>query len=233
MEGKIYPRLDEDSEDNTSEIELPMKLNLEPSAPLNEYSEMITPTTTTTTDHFRLQKINEIEQNLQKNSDSRKKLIKKYNRAHNIVSSTDSILTTACMGLGASGIVLLTTVISAPIVILLESVSLGTGLLSIVAKGVGKKLQTKADKHLKIYVLAETKLNTIHSHISKALEDGRVSQEEFSLILEEEKKFIIMKEEIKRANKKQVSEYEKNSFINKGKEEMITKFIRFFKKEIK
>ena len=43
------------------------------------------------------------------------------------------------------------------------------------------KLVKKSKKHDEITVLTESKLNTISSHVSKAIEDGRISQEEFVL----------------------------------------------------
>ena len=63
------------------------------------------------------------------------------------------------------------------------------GVGSIILKYINKKLQHKADKHRQILVLLESKINTIHNHISKALEDGRISEEEFQFILEEENKY--------------------------------------------
>jgi len=45
--------------------------------------------------------------------------------------------------------------------------------------------------------LAETKLSAIGDHISKAIEDDAISQEEYSLILSEYKHYNAMKEEIR------------------------------------
>ena len=47
-----------------------------------------------------------------------------------------------------------------------------------------KSLTCKAEKHEKIKTIASTKLNTIASHISKALSDNKVADEEFQLFLE-------------------------------------------------
>jgi hypothetical protein len=59
------------------------------------------------------------------------------------------------------------------------------------------KLSMKAQKHEKIKVLVEAKLNTINDHVSKTVKDDRISAEEYSLILSELAKFIQMKEEIR------------------------------------
>ena len=46
-------------------------------------------------------------------------------------------------------------------------------------------------------MLAIAKLNTVHGHISKAVEDCHVSDEEYKLILDEVEKYRTMKEEIR------------------------------------
>lgn len=48
-----------------------------------------------------------------------------------------------------------------------------------------------------IKMLTDTKLNTISDHISKALKDHQISDEEYSLILSELKIFNQMKKEIR------------------------------------
>ena len=60
-----------------------------------------------------------------------------------------------------------------------------TGFLSIIGKYSLKKSPSKAEKHEKIKRIASAKLDTIASHISKALNDNKVTDEEFQLILEE------------------------------------------------
>ena len=60
-----------------------------------------------------------------------------------------------------------------------------------------KKLKVKARKHDQIRMLAKSKLNTINDHVSQAMEDGTISQEEYLLISNELKKFHTMKEEIR------------------------------------
>ena len=46
-------------------------------------------------------------------------------------------------------------------------------------------------------MLASSKLDTVASHISKALMDDYISDEEFKLIMEELNKYKAMKEEIR------------------------------------
>jgi hypothetical protein len=77
-------------------------------------------------------------------------------------------------------VALLTTVIATPVVIAMEGVALGTGAISVAFNSVcDKVLSTKARKHIRIMMLAEAKINTISDHISKALKDNHVSDDEF------------------------------------------------------
>ena len=47
-------------------------------------------------------------------------------------------------------------------------------------------------------MLATSKLNTVHSHISKALLDCQVSDDEHKLILDEVEKYRAMNEDLRR-----------------------------------
>ena len=81
--------------------------------------------------------------------------------------------------LDAAGIGFLTTIIAAPVVIACEGIALGAGLLSVIGGQVNQKIILKAEKHVKIKVLADSKLNTINDYISKALIDGDISDKEY------------------------------------------------------
>ena len=134
---------------------------------------------------YRLQKIKEIQAFLEKEVATREALSKKYFRTAKIVDNVDTVLITLTLGAGAGGIALLSTVVASPIVIPLEGMALFTGLLSIIGKYSLKKSTSKAEKHEKITTIASAKLDTITSHVSKALSDNKVIDEEFQLILEE------------------------------------------------
>ena len=176
--------------------------------------------------NYRIGKINEIQQALEKERDQRRDLSKKYNRGIKLINYTDGFLITVCMGLGSAGVFLFSTVILAPVVAAMEGVALGSGLLSIVGKYVNTRLTLKAQK-----ILAEAKLNTISDHISKALNDGEISAEEFALIMSELSKFQEMKNAIRKKNKERNSEEDKNSLIEQGRKEARESFVnQFFKK---
>ena len=142
----------------------------------------------------------------------------------------DTVLITISLGSGAGGIGLLSTVIAAPAVIAIEGVALLTGLLSIIGKYNVKKFTSKAKKHEKIKTIASTKLDTITSHVSKALSDNKVSDEEFKLILEELEKYKVMKEEVRSKTKKKIATETEETLIERGRQEARESFRRLVEK---
>ena len=99
-----------------------------------------------------------------------------------------------------------------------------TGLLSIIGNYSVKKSTSTAEKQEKIKTIASAKLNTISSHISKALSDKG-----FQLILEELEKYKVMKEEV--TSKKKISTETEESLIEQGRREVRESFWRLVKKE--
>jgi len=150
---------------------------------------------------YRLQKIYEIEEEITQERDKRTALCTQYRRSIRIISVIDNALIVTVMGLSSSGLGVLTTVIAAPAIAIATGTAVGVGLLIIIGGQVSKKLVLKVAKHEKIKTLAEAKLNTISSLISKALVDDNISDEEYSLILNEFVKFNEMKEEIRSKSK--------------------------------
>ena len=164
---------------------------------------------------YRLQKIGEIQKEIENEKKKRIHLSKKYHRAFKIISFVDSSLQASGIALGVVGIGFLSTIAAAPVAIACE---------------VNKKLALKAEKHEKIKVLAESKLNTINSYISKALIDDIVSDSEYELILSELQKFKEMMKEIRDKTKIGIDEITKESLINKGREDAINAFNNMFAK---
>ena len=93
-----------------------------------------------------------------------------------------------------------------------------------------KKTTLKGEKHLKISMLAKGKLDTIDSHISEALMDNRISNDEFKLIMEELNKYKAMKEEIRSNTKKKIKEEEEQSLIERGRQEARESFRKLVEK---
>jgi hypothetical protein len=173
---------------------------------------------------FTLHKINEILKILKAERYKRSSLAKKYQRGINVLTRLSYGCEAAKIGLGTAGVALLTTVIATPVVIAMEAVALGTGATSVMFNLVcDKVLSIKARKQIRIMMLAESKINTISDHISKALKDKHVS-DEFSLILSELTKFSQMKDEIR--TKTKIDDETKQSLIKQGKEQAVEPFLR-------
>ena len=173
---------------------------------------------------YQLQKINEIQAFLEKEVATREALSKKYFRAASIIDNVDTVLSMITLGGGAGGVALLSTVIAAPAVIAIEGVALFTGFLSIIGKYNVNKSTSKAEKHEKSKTIASTKLDTIASHISKALSDNKVTDEEFRLILEELEKYKVMKEEVRSNTKKKIATEMEETLIERGRQEARNSF---------
>ena len=170
---------------------------------------------------YRLQRICEIQKQLETERDTRSALYKKYRRGINAIDGVDTALATAGVGLGASGIGLLSSVAAAPVALILEIAAVACGLTSMAGKVISRRLALKAKKHDEIRVLAEAKLNTLSDHVSKALRDGEVSDDEFRLVLDEMEKYGQMKSTIRSQSQSaaQIDEAAKNELIRRGHEE--------------
>ena len=105
------------------------------------------------------------------------------------------------IGLGITGVGLLSTIVAAPAVIGMEAVSIVMSLLGVVENQAIKKMSLKIEKHEKIATLAVSTLSTISSLILKALTDDSISDVEYSLILLEFETFARMKEDLRRKSK--------------------------------
>jgi len=150
---------------------------------------------------YRLQKISEIQKQLEAEKEKRADLGRKYKKGIKAVNAIDYVLATSVMGLSVVGVGLLATIIAAPAVITTETVTIGAGVLFVLNRQLNKKLVTKANKHEKLEVLAEEILNKISNHISVALNDSKISAEEFSLILSEANTFLETKEKLRSTSK--------------------------------
>ena len=93
----------------------------------------------------------------------------------------DNCLGATAIGLGITGVGLLSTIVAAPAVIEMDAISIVMGLLRVVWIHAIKKMSLNIEKHEKITMLAVSSLNTIWD-------------EECSLILLEFETFTRMKD---------------------------------------
>ena len=91
----------------------------------------------------------------------------------------------------------------------LSKVSVSAGTLSFIssASGVGTALSgvsRKVKKHEQTVAICQSKVNSIKDRISKALNDNKISDEEFHNIISELDKYNEMKRDIRTKNRKDI-----------------------------
>ena len=179
---------------------------------------------------YRLKVISDVQKFFEEEINKRDAFSKKYFRIAKIVNITDNALIVITIGAEGTGAVLLSTGVGAPFALALGISGVVTGAISLIGNIFSKKATTKAEKHLKIKTLATAKLDTIASHISKALMDDYISDEEFKLIMDEMNKYKAMKEEIRNNTKKILKTEEEESLIEKGRQEARESFRKLVEK---
>ena len=162
--------------------------------------------------NYRLQKISEIERTLINERDMRKSLYKKYKRSINITDGVDTGLISASVILAGVGI-------TVPIMLPLEIAAVVCGGLGMCVKLIRRKLMTKTQKHRNVQTIAESKLNSIKDIVSKALQDGEISEGEFKMVLNEMEKYSELKQEIKTTKNIEITDEEKKKLIEQGRME--------------
>ena len=180
---------------------------------------------------YRLNHIRELQKFLEDEIKNREALNKKYYRISKIINIVNSGLSSVLMGVGGAGGALMLTGVGAPISAALAIGGVVIGGVTIIGNFYSRKARTKGEKHLKISERAISKLDTIASHVSKALMDDFLSAEEFNLILEEVNKYKVLKEEIRNNTKKKLKNEEKESLIEKGRQEATNSFRKLVEKK--
>jgi hypothetical protein len=89
----------------------------------------------------------------------------------------------ACVVAGAVGTGLLASGVGFILGLALEGVTGIAGLLDVAGVAASRRCSAKVARHETIRIVAWAKLNTEYSHISKALEDRAISDDEYKLIL--------------------------------------------------
>ena len=179
---------------------------------------------------YRLNIIRDVQKYLEEEIKNREAFSKKYFRIAKVVNIVDNTLIIITIGAEGVGAAFLATGAGLPLAIALGISGTVTATISLIGNIFNKKATIKAEKHLKIKTLASAKLDTIASHISKALTDDFISNEEFNLILEEMNKYKALKEEVRNNTKKKLKTEEEKSLIEKGRQEARESFRRLVEK---
>ena len=135
--------------------------------------------------NYRLNQIDKIKEYFNNEINERKDIIKKLNKYIVSFDYFDKILITLSASFGTLSIASYAAGVGIPVGIACSSLTLiftiGTGISKSLIK-VNKK---RKKKHNKIIALAKSKLNTIDTLLSSALNDSEISHEDFTNIITE------------------------------------------------
>lgn len=178
---------------------------------------------------YRLKKIDEAEMFLHNEITKREELSKQFKRRANATMISDTSVITAITALEVASIATLTTGVGLPISIVLASTGLLLGIGSAVIHKTQKVFDSKAKKHDKIKTLAESKLDSISSLLSKAITDAHISHQEYQFILKEVASYRILKEQIRTKSKRVVdiiTTEQRQEILRQGREQGKQDFLR-------
>ena len=146
---------------------------------------------------YRLDEINKIKEYFDNETKERKDINKKLNKYLVSFDYLDKIFITLSALFSKLSIASYATVLGLPVGIVGSSLT----LISTIGTGINKSLlrvtKKRKKKHNKIIVLAKSKLNMIDTLLSSALNDSKISHEEFTNIITEKNIYENIKENIK------------------------------------
>ena len=75
--------------------------------------------------------------------------------------------------------------------------AVATGVLGVISTGISKLMLKKVEKHQQIKLIAAAKLSSVNGLVSRALQDGSISNEEYQIILQEMESYRNHKSQIR------------------------------------
>ena len=122
---------------------------------------------------------------------------KKYKRYHDFLSKVSVSTGTLSFISSASGVGTALSGVGLPAGASLRAIGLICGILSVFPGAIAKKVSHKVKKHEQTVSICQSKVNIIKDRISKALNDNKISDEEFHNIISELDKHNEMKRDIR------------------------------------
>ena len=147
--------------------------------------------------NYRLNQTDKVKDYFNNEINGRKDIIKKLNKYVVSFDYLDKIFITLSASFVTLSIASHATIVGIPVGIAGSSLT----LIFTISTGVNKSLlritKKRKKKHNKIIALAKIKLNTIDMLLSSALNDSKISHEEFTNIIAEKNMYENMKDNIK------------------------------------
>ena len=135
--------------------------------------------------NFRLKRISDIRDSLEKEFESRGRLRRRYKSLYNTAYYTNIASSLTAIASSTAAAISITTVIGALAALPLGIIAISTGAIGIVSSKISQIFLKKCEKHDRIKLIAMSKLSSVNSLVSTALTDGRISDEEFRIIMQE------------------------------------------------
>ena len=161
--------------------------------------------------NYRLNQIDKIKDYFNNEINERKDIIKKLNKYIVSFDYLDKIFITLSASFGTLSIASYAAVVGIPVDIAGSSSTLMFTISTGINKSLLKVTKKRKKKHNKIIPLAKSKLNTIDMLLSSALNDSKISHEEFTNIIAEKNMYENMKENIKEVKEEEKSTAEPSS----------------------
>ena len=137
---------------------------------------------------FMLKRINEIRDYFVAEIKDREFMSKRLSKYIVSFDYFDKSLIVLSVTTGSISIASFATVIGAPVGIVSASFSLAFSISTGIIKKLLKTTRNKKKKHNKIVMLARSKLNSIENKISEPLINNEIKHEDFTTIIDKEKK---------------------------------------------
>ena len=144
--------------------------------------------------NYRLNEINEVKDYFNNEINDRTDIIKKLNKYIVSFGYLDKMFIAWSASFGTLSIASHATVIGIPVGIAGSSLTLIFTISTGVNKSLLRVIKKRKKKHNKIIALAKSKLNTIDTLLSSALNDSEISHEEFTNIIAEKNIYENMKD---------------------------------------
>ena len=152
---------------------------------------------TDTANKYRLDEINKIRDYFNNEIKERKDIIKKLNKYLVSFDYLDKIFIALSASFGTLSVASYTSVIGTPVGIAGSSLTLIFTVGTSISNSLIKVTEERKKKHNKIIALAKSKLSDIETLLSSALNDSKISNEEFTSIITEKNIYENIKEIIK------------------------------------
>ena len=146
---------------------------------------------------YRLDEINKIRDYFNNEIKERKDIIKKLNKYLVSFDYLDKVFITLSASFGTLSIASYASVVGIPAGITGASLTLVFTIGTGISKSLLKITKKRKKKHNKIIVLAKSKLSDIETLLSSALNDSKISHEEFTSIITGKNIYKNIKENIK------------------------------------